>query len=108
MLRRVVVSCILSIVNTLYIQLAVSDKKRVHEQTMRVPVSLSLTALSLVSSSVAYPFADSEEVFRRDLDAQKKADAVKEAFQHAWDGYMKYAYPHDELHPVSNGYGDSR
>ncbi|KAJ5450467.1 Mannosyl-oligosaccharide alpha-1-2-mannosidase [Penicillium daleae] len=75
---------------------------------MRVPVSLSLTALSLVSSSVAYPFADSEEVLRRDLDAQKKADAVKEAFQHAWDGYMKYAYPHDELHPVSNGYGDSR
>lgn len=75
---------------------------------MRVPVSLSLAALSLVGSTAAHPFADNEEVLRRDSDAQQKADAVKEAFQHAWDGYMKYAFPHDELHPVSNGYGDSR
>ena len=37
-----------------------------------------------------------------------QAGAVEEAFQHAWDGYTKYAFPHDELHPVSNGYGDSR
>ncbi|KAF2092100.1 glycoside hydrolase family 47 protein [Saccharata proteae CBS 121410] len=37
-----------------------------------------------------------------------RADAVKEAFEFAWDGYYKYAFPHDELHPVSNGYGDSR
>lgn len=39
---------------------------------------------------------------------QAKADAVKEAFQHAWNGYMKYAFPHDELTPVSNGHADSR
>lgn len=75
---------------------------------MRVPVSLSLAALSLVGSTAAHPLADTEEVLHRDSDAQQKADAVKEAFQHAWDGYMKYAFPHDELHPVSNGYGDSR
>lgn len=75
---------------------------------MRVPISLSLAALSLVGSTAAFPFAEAEEVLHRDSDAQSKADAVKEAFQHAWDGYMKYAYPHDELHPVSNGYGDSR
>ncbi|KAL4917875.1 mannosyl-oligosaccharide alpha-1,2-mannosidase 1B [Aspergillus aurantiobrunneus] len=37
-----------------------------------------------------------------------RADAVKEAFFHAWDGYYEYAFPHDELHPISNGYGDSR
>ncbi|KAI9368102.1 mannosyl-oligosaccharide alpha-1,2-mannosidase 1B [Aspergillus egyptiacus] len=37
-----------------------------------------------------------------------RADAVKEAFSHAWDGYYEYAFPHDELHPISNGYGDSR
>ncbi|KKK18024.1 mannosyl-oligosaccharide alpha-1,2-mannosidase precursor [Aspergillus rambellii] len=37
-----------------------------------------------------------------------QADTVKEAFSHAWDGYMKYAFPHDELLPLSNGYGDSR
>ena len=39
---------------------------------------------------------------------QFRADAVKEAYQHAWDGYYEYAFPHDELHPVSNTSGDSR
>ncbi|OJD32067.1 glycoside hydrolase family 47 protein [Diplodia corticola] len=37
-----------------------------------------------------------------------KADAVKDAFNFAWNGYYTYAFPHDELHPVSNGFGDSR
>lgn len=37
-----------------------------------------------------------------------RADAVKEAFLFAWDGYMKYAFPHDELRPVTNQTGDSR
>ncbi|PLN80649.1 mannosyl-oligosaccharide alpha-1,2-mannosidase 1B [Aspergillus taichungensis] len=37
-----------------------------------------------------------------------RADVVREAFSHAWDGYRKYAFPHDELHPISNGHGDSR
>jgi mannosyl-oligosaccharide alpha-1,2-mannosidase len=38
----------------------------------------------------------------------QRANGVKEAFTYAWDGYHKYAFPHDELHPVSNGYSDSR
>jgi len=37
-----------------------------------------------------------------------RAAAVVEAFRHAWLGYKTYAFPHDELHPVSDGYGDSR
>lgn len=39
---------------------------------------------------------------------RERADAVKSAFTFAWDGYYKYAFPHDELHPVSNSYSDSR
>lgn len=39
---------------------------------------------------------------------RERADAVKAAFEFAWDGYYKYAFPHDELHPVSNSYSDSR
>jgi hypothetical protein len=39
---------------------------------------------------------------------QHRADAVKSAFQVAWDGYKEYAFPHDELHPVTNTFGDSR
>lgn len=40
--------------------------------------------------------------------SQKRANAVKEAFQFAWDGYYQYAFPHDELHPVTNNFSDSR
>lgn len=39
---------------------------------------------------------------------RERADAVKAAFVFSWDGYKKYAFPHDELHPVSNGFSDSR
>lgn len=73
---------------------------------MRV-TSLSLAALSLAGSALASPYPETA-VLREQSANQQKADAVKEAFQHAWNGYMKYAFPHDELHPVSNGYGDSR
>lgn len=76
---------------------------------MRV-ASLSLAALGLAGSALAYPHPDTDAILRRQSDStsQQRANAVAEAFQHAWDGYMKYAFPHDELHPVSNGYGDSR
>jgi mannosyl-oligosaccharide alpha-1,2-mannosidase len=38
----------------------------------------------------------------------QRADAVKAAFEYAWNGYKTYAFPHDELRPVSNGFSDSR
>lgn len=31
-----------------------------------------------------------------------RADRVKEAFLHAYHGYEHYAFPHDELRPLSN------
>ncbi|KAK1759562.1 glycoside hydrolase family 47 protein [Echria macrotheca] len=39
---------------------------------------------------------------------QERADAVKQAFQISWDGYSKYAFPHDSLRPVKNRYYDDR
>ncbi|KAI5809916.1 glycoside hydrolase [Peziza echinospora] len=47
----------------------------------------------------------------RNEDAAKnlvRRDAVKEAFKHSWDGYVKYAWGADELRPVSNTPGNSR
>jgi mannosyl-oligosaccharide alpha-1,2-mannosidase len=38
----------------------------------------------------------------------QRADAVKEAFTFAWDGYYKYAFPNDELNPVTNTFSNSR
>ena len=39
---------------------------------------------------------------------EERAAAVQEAFEFAWNGYYRYAFPNDELHPISNGYGNSR
>jgi len=41
-------------------------------------------------------------------EASYRAAAVADAFQSAWDGYYKYAFPNDELLPVSNDFSNSR
>jgi mannosyl-oligosaccharide alpha-1,2-mannosidase len=71
-------------------------------------LSLPLAVLGLVGSAAAYPYSEAETISRRGTEDQAKADAVKEAFQHAWNGYIKYAFPNDELRPVSNGFSNSR
>ena len=46
-----------------------------------------------------------------DQHAQKVADRVKTEFLHAWNGYVRYAWGHDALKPLSNTphdwYGES-
>ncbi|KAI9285624.1 glycoside hydrolase [Umbelopsis sp. AD052] len=37
-----------------------------------------------------------------------RADAVRQAFLHGWNGYVTYAFGHDELLPVSKEPSDSR
>lgn len=39
---------------------------------------------------------------------RERAAAVKEAFVHAWDGYERYAFPADELRPLTYGGSNSR
>ncbi|KAK6518321.1 maturation of Asn-linked oligosaccharides protein [Arthrobotrys conoides] len=36
-----------------------------------------------------------------------RADAIKEAYQHSWDGYMEFGFPKDELLPMSKRGGNS-
>lgn len=66
----------------------------------------------LVIPSIASPLPDeSQQLPKRAVQfrAQKtRANAVKEAFQFAWDGYYTYAFPADELHPITKGKGYSR
>lgn len=38
----------------------------------------------------------------------RRADAIKEAFRHAWNGYYTKGFPHDEVQPVSGAPRDSR
>ncbi|XP_044716127.1 glycosyl hydrolase family 47 protein [Hirsutella rhossiliensis] len=42
------------------------------------------------------------------LAVPEKAEAVKRAFEISWEGYYNYSFPHDTLHPVSNGFEDDR
>lgn len=37
-----------------------------------------------------------------------RAQAVVDTFRLSWEGYYQHAFPNDELHPVSNTYGNSR
>lgn len=64
-------------------------------------LSVLLTGSAIVCQAVASP------VSKRDTQASDRANAVKQAFQIAWDGYYAYAFPHDELHPVDNSYDDN-
>jgi mannosyl-oligosaccharide alpha-1,2-mannosidase len=45
---------------------------------------------------------------RRHEAAEERAQAVKDAFRVSWDGYYTYAFPMDELRPVSNNGSNSR
>ncbi|AEO64117.1 cd747304-e9c2-4397-a3d7-9d3b858f5112 [Thermothielavioides terrestris] len=58
------------------------------------------------SSAVAAPHQS--RAAPRYVTNRQRADAVKDAFQVSWDGYYKYAFPHDSLRPVTNGYADDR
>ncbi|KAI9654761.1 MAG: maturation of Asn-linked oligosaccharides protein [Bathelium mastoideum] len=42
-----------------------------------------------------------------DALARYRADQVKDAFLTAWNGYYEYAFPNDELHPISNTFSNS-
>src|SRR3989441_9692743 len=47
------------------------------------------------------PAAFSQRVNRQQLGAE-----VRSEFLHAWNGYKKYAWGHDDLKPLSKGYHD--
>jgi len=37
-----------------------------------------------------------------------RAQAVVDTFKLSWEGYYKYAFPNDELKPVTNNFSNSR
>ena len=74
-------------------------------------------AISAVLSTLYYAWLRRDDVFFASKDVlfwppetpeiwAQRAAQVKEAFQHAYRGYERYAFPHDELLPVSNGSTD--
>ena len=60
----------------------------------------------MAGDSLALPPA--RETHSRREDAASRTDAIKEAFRRSWQGYRKYAWGHDSLRPLSNGFYDDR
>jgi mannosyl-oligosaccharide alpha-1,2-mannosidase len=73
---------------------------------MLVPTTIALVWL-LMTFSFTIPKDNGINPNQHKLD-HERADAVKEAFKFAWDGYYHNAFPHDELRPASNRSGTSR
>ncbi|KAJ4390370.1 Mannosyl-oligosaccharide alpha-1,2-mannosidase 1B [Neurospora sp. IMI 360204] len=81
------------------------------------PAAFLAGALTLTQVVTATPFPQPQQKQIGTADSaaspqavsnQERRDAVKQAFQISWDGYYKYAFPHDSLLPVSNSYDDDR
>ncbi|KAF2235910.1 glycoside hydrolase family 47 protein [Viridothelium virens] len=72
-------------------------------------------AATLIQSSLAapasqppsYPSGSGNGSSGGDALADYRAGQVKDAFLTAWDGYFTYAFPNDELHPISNTFSNS-
>lgn len=64
---------------------------------LKVSTSLFLV-LAIASSSFAQP--------KPKVDKKQLANDVKREFLHAWNGYKKYAWGHDDLKPLSKTYKD--
>jgi len=61
----------------------------------RVSGTLTLLLLGIAAPRVA-----------AQVDAPRDAARVRQAFLHAWQGYERYAWGHDELLPLSRGHRD--
>src|SRR5689334_24373608 len=48
----------------------------------------------------------SSATFAQEVNRRKLAAEVKAEFLHAWNGYKKYAWGHDDLKPLSKSYHD--
>ena len=77
-----------------------------------------LACLFLVSSAIATPsrleartptrsYSDDPIERRYDVNAAR-ASAVAQTFQIGWDGYYEFAFPNDELEPVTNTFTNPR
>lgn len=70
---------------------------------------LTLAAcITLLLPANAAPNATSTSSVPHCDAANERAQAIKEAFLHAYNGYLEYAEGHDELLPVTNAPSDSR
>jgi hypothetical protein len=78
----------------------------------RVTVSMkphSLALAAVLPAALALPANTPAGLkYTRRQYATDRAQAVVDVFRTSWDGYYEYAFPNDELKPVTNGFSNSR
>jgi mannosyl-oligosaccharide alpha-1,2-mannosidase len=68
----------------------------------------------LLPSALALPSSEPLDLVfntveqRQYSESVDRAQAVVDTFKISWDGYYKYAFPNDELNPVTNNFSNSR
>jgi hypothetical protein len=67
---------------------------------------LNCAVIALCASLAASPLYAQDAKSAHALADTATAAAVKREFVHAWSGYRRYAWGHDELLPLSKGYHD--
>ena len=70
---------------------------------MRISLCGLLIFLSTFASAQTTPSTSTPATVPSDAEM---ANRVRQEFLHAWEGYKKYAWGHDELRPLSKGYRD--
>jgi mannosyl-oligosaccharide alpha-1,2-mannosidase len=72
-------------------------------------MKLALLAPLVLPTVLALPANTPADLhYSRRQYATDRAQAVVDVFRVSWDGYYAYAFPNDELKPVSNGFSNSR
>ncbi|KZT41641.1 seven-hairpin glycosidase [Sistotremastrum suecicum HHB10207 ss-3] len=74
-------------------------------QRHRIFVFSLLALLSLSVLNLLHPIVPA--LFTRSIDWDDRADQVRKSFLYAYSNYERYAYPHDELLPLSASYVDN-
>jgi ER degradation enhancer, mannosidase alpha-like 2 len=65
---------------------------------MRLFKLIGLLLIAAITAPIACP--------QTPINKPQLATQVREEFLHAWNGYKKYAWGHDDLKPISKGYHD--
>ncbi|CAG8636497.1 34744_t:CDS:10 [Gigaspora margarita] len=55
---------------------------------------------------IQHDFNNTPETINEKLIRETRRESIKKGFQHAWNGYTKYAWGRDELEPVTNDGND--
>jgi mannosidase alpha-like ER degradation enhancer 2 len=73
---------------------------------MRHSILVPILLLSILPGTNASWAGAQQRVIKRNDDRAKLAAQVRSEFLHAWNGYKKYAWGHDDLKPLSKTHHD--